>query len=185
MKRDKILLLVFIALMGVLFVVSKINVSNTAQTRVLLPKGFDGFSEGLTPVRLTGFLTRETDNYGYVDTTGKVVIKPQYDMAAEFSEGLALVKVDDKYGFIDKTGEMVISPQFEYAADFSDGLARVRTDFFGKYGFIDRTGKLIIDTQYDYAADFSDGLALVKIDDRHGYIDKVGDWVKEASVKSN
>lgn len=37
-------------------------------------------------------------NIGFVDTTGRLVIKPRYDVAYDFSEGLAAVKVGEKEG---------------------------------------------------------------------------------------
>jgi hypothetical protein len=52
----------------------------------------------LYPVRVNG-------KEGYIDATGRMVIKPQFDMVAEgFSEGLACIKVGEKCGYIDKTG---------------------------------------------------------------------------------
>jgi len=86
---------------------------------------------------------------GYIDRTGKVVIKPQWDTAYKFSEGLATVCVGNcdqehlqgyrltkdftvepveqtfKFGYIDEDGKMVINPMFEEAGDFSEGLAAV------------------------------------------------------------
>lgn len=52
------------------------------------------------------------EKYGYIDRTGKEVIKPQYEIARYFSEGIAVVgkKIKEdgreisKYGFIDKKG---------------------------------------------------------------------------------
>lgn len=65
-----------------------------------------GYSEGLC-------LIKNSDNkYGYMDKTGKIVIKCQYEDAGDFHDGLAKVKVNGKYGFIDKTGKMVIEPRF-------------------------------------------------------------------------
>jgi WG containing repeat len=79
-----------------------------------------------------------------VDKTGKVVISPQFDVASEFSQGLAAVRIGDdtsgKYGYIDKTGHMIITPTFDYGDKFSEGLARVRIGGpdTGKWGYIYR-----------------------------------------------
>ena len=40
---------------------------------------------------------------------GRFVIPPLYDLAFEFSEGLALVKIGDVWHFIDATGKVVIN----------------------------------------------------------------------------
>lgn len=58
--------------------------------------------------------------WGFVDTDGNVVIKPTYDNAKSFSNGLAAVCIDKKWGFINKNGEMVISPAFADAGYFND-----------------------------------------------------------------
>jgi hypothetical protein len=66
-----------------------------------------------------------------VDTTGALVIKPQFSAAGPFSEGLARVEVKEgdkfkfKTGYIDKDGKMKIPLQFEQGSDFSGGLAPV------------------------------------------------------------
>jgi len=48
--------------------------------------------------------------WGYVDKTCKVVIKPQFNAAWDFSEGMAAV-LGDKLGYIDKTGKYVCEPE--------------------------------------------------------------------------
>jgi len=53
------------------------------------------------------------------------VIEPQFEVAADFYDGLARIEVQDLWGFIDKSGEFVIQPQFRSAGDFSAGLAFV------------------------------------------------------------
>jgi hypothetical protein len=47
--------------------------------------------------------------WGYIDRTGKFIIRPQFDEALnmEFSNGLARVKIDGKWGYINKTGKFV------------------------------------------------------------------------------
>jgi hypothetical protein len=120
---------------------------------------------------------------GYIDSTGKIVIKPQFDEAWTFSEGLAPVRVDDKWGYIDETGKIIIAPQFFEASSFNEGLASVGAFFksgpvnalVGNYGYIDKSGKFVIKPQFDLAFDFSDGLARIHTEDsKMGYIDKFG-----------
>ncbi len=65
--------------------------------------------------------------HGYVDYRGRIVIEPQFSDAAEFSEGLAAVRMTGTlfWGYINRTGAFVIEPQYVYAGNFSGGRARV------------------------------------------------------------
>ena len=54
-----------------------------------------------------------------------IVIKPQFDYADDFSEGLARVDFSGKWGFIDHTRKFVIKPLFDHVLNFSGGLAKV------------------------------------------------------------
>ncbi|MBU3187647.1 WG repeat-containing protein, partial [Clostridium estertheticum] len=76
--------------------------------------------------------------WGFINKTGEIVIKPQFDFACNFSEGLAAIKVEGKSGFINKNGKIVIKPQFDNIYDdvssFHEGLAMVNIG--GKWGFI-------------------------------------------------
>jgi hypothetical protein len=53
----------------------------------------------------------QTGKQGYIDRTGAVVIRPQFDGAHMFCQGLAQVKVGTKWGYIDKTGKYVWEPR--------------------------------------------------------------------------
>lgn len=99
-------------------------------------------------------------------------IKPQFDTACAFSEGLACVKLNDKWGFIDKTGKIVIKSQFDYSDRFNEGLACVKLN--DEYGFIDKAGKMVIKPQFDSCYDFSEGLARIVLNGKRGFIDKTG-----------
>lgn len=86
------------------------------------------------------------------------MIAPQFDLAVDFSEGLAAVCFKEKkkngekikwsrgrWGYIDKTGELVIKPQFISAHDFSEGLARVHVEGYegDRLGYINKKGEWV------------------------------------------
>ena len=58
------------------------------------------FSEGLHPVKQNGL-------WGYINEYARWVIPPQYDSAASFRDGLALVEQDGKLSYIDHDGTVV------------------------------------------------------------------------------
>src|SRR5580692_11670283 len=55
---------------------------------------------------------------GFIDRTGKFIIPPKFDYAAEFVEGMGVVQLNGKYGYINKHGKLVVKPQFDNAFDF-------------------------------------------------------------------
>ncbi len=145
---------------------------------------FKGFSEGLAPVvilgKSTGFFTQE-EKWGFIDTSGEIVIPAKYEEVGYFSEGLASFK-DPKgqSGYVNTKGEVVIEHSYDYAHAFSEGLAVVgmaNGGYKAKFGFINKSGKLVIPLQYDSASEYSEGLARVEKNNKWGFINKHNDLV--------
>ena len=114
------------------------------------------------------------DDWGFIDTTGTMVVEPRFGNADAFSEGLARISLGDKRGYksgyINKGGHVVIKPIYVEAGPFRDGLARVRIEKKGRYwgkgdswGYINRSGKLVLDARFNEAKDFWNGLAWVHV----------------------
>lgn len=70
---------------------------------------------------------RVKDRIGFINSSGKVIIEPQFAAAGNFVSGLAPARKDAYYGFIDTTGSYVIPPIYDYANDFDHGVAKVYT----------------------------------------------------------
>lgn len=146
-----------------------INMAGKPVALAQLRIGFEKFSDGLMP-------GRDIDSkYGYINKDGIVVIEPVYDMAFNFSDGLAPVKKFGKWGFIDTNGYYVIKPKFVGAGSFFKGLAGVKES--DKWGVIDKTGSYIIKPIFDKAGGFSDGFARVEVNMKWGFIDTNGKYV--------
>ncbi len=112
-------------------------------------------------------ISKSLTRYGYMDTTGRVLITTQFKDAQSFSDGFAAVEVDGKWGYIDRNGQMMIQPQFLKARPFVDGRARVEVSP-DSWRYIDRTGKVASDIVFKwsiYADDFSEGLAAIYVED--------------------
>ena len=132
---------------------------------VINPTFQDGSSfsaNGLATAKVSG-------KYGYIDKVGRFVINPQFEMARQFWNGLAAVRVnkygESKWGYIDEAGKMVIEAQFEFAGDFSSksdlALVSIGSGLQQRFGFISKEGKYLIPPSYSAARPFSEGLAGV------------------------
>ena len=79
------------------------------------------FHEGLSPMGVS------SNNYwglniGYINKKGEFVIKPIYNEAEPFENGLGKVKRNDKEGFVNSNGEEVIPIEYEYVCFENDTL---------------------------------------------------------------
>ena len=71
---------------------------------------------------------RQGNKWGFCTKDKKMVIpcENEYEVAWNFSDGMALVKSNDKWGYIDKTGKQVIPCVYENANKFHKGVALVK-----------------------------------------------------------
>ena len=147
-------------------------------------------------------LTYDNGKYGYYSNkNGEIVIKPQFKLAKNFTEGLAAVNVnglENEWGYIDTSGKIVIAPQFREATSFSEGLAGVEiysetgfiyqrsgNKFRSLWGYIDKSGNFVISPQFVYAFPFINGVArfwtgAIVGQNKYGVIDKTGKEIVEA-----
>ena len=128
--------------------------------------------------------------WGYADHSGKVLIKPQFDAARPFIDGLAQVGIVNeelpelaarpniKWGYIDETGRILVELRYTVLGRFSENLAaaavldadKPERPALGpghslnlKWGYVDRSGREVIPLQFLAAGDFAQGLAHVNV----------------------
>jgi len=127
----------------------------------------------------TFFCPNHYDKDYFIDKSGAVVLRPQYECLGSFVDGLAPVSDGQNCGYIDKHGALAIPLKYDGANEFAEGLAAVKIK--DSYGYINRQGKLVIKAAFADAGLFSQGLAAVRIGNSWGYIDKSGRTVIKPS----
>ena len=122
----------------------------------------------------------EEGRWGYIDSSGRKVIEPQFYSAGDFSEGLAPVRLHGTYGFIDEAGEFMIKPQWDAAYPFYQGQAKVYVN--AKPYFIDKSGRYTFEHNFKDILGFNEeGLArVVTHSDKWGVINRQGKLVVDA-----
>jgi len=124
-----------------------------------------------TPIRF-----RKDNNYGFIDTKGKIIIQPIYNEADDFNEeGFARVQIHNKYCMINKKGNIVTS-MYDHIEKFVGGSAVACIN--GKSCLIDGKGNMIT-PMYENIISFSDGIAPVKLNGKWGFIDREGALVSQ------
>lgn len=104
-------------------------------------------------------------------TEGNEVVPFNYDAAAVFSDGYAVVQTGDKYGLIDTTGKTVLVPIFDELTDYSGAAIGKETGDILLYK-VGGDGFPVL--PYDSAGAFNDGLAYVTSNGKYGFINSEG-----------
>lgn len=132
--------------------------------------------EGLFPILETGL-------WGFMDSTGRVIIEPKFREVDTFSEGLAAFKsiYDGRWGYIDTSGEIVIEPVYDAAFSFREGRAIVIVS--GSYGAIDKAGEYVIEPIHKRIEGFFQGRAFILVDTSWMLVDENGNYVTQNSFK--
>lgn len=137
--------------------------------------------------------------WGYADSKGKVIIKPQYGTAGPFSrEGIAAVTDEKGWIYINRRGAALVRPfVFDNGPDyFSEGLARYTEK--GRFGFFNERGRIAIRAQFDFVLPFHEGLAAAcrgcrfkregehspVVNGKWGFIDRTGRWAIKPAYES-
>jgi len=118
-----------------------------AKGEVAVPFEFDKpcgvFSDGMATY------TDSTDNIGFIDRQGKIVIPAQYLYAEKFSDGLAYVTNEEVTGFIDKSGKLLIDTKSKFSSGggFTKGFCVVIGDD-DLMGIINKKGEIVVSLEF-------------------------------------
>ncbi|MGB0430789.1 MAG: WG repeat-containing protein, partial [Bacteroidia bacterium] len=136
---------------------------------------FMPFAEGRSLLKLNGA-------YGFIDTSGQVVVPFEYSKATEYKNGYAFVK---KPGYkpqcININGQVVFDFNGWVQYPFQNGLAILKQK--GKYIYIDTTGSAVFDHGFKKALPFSKDVGRVKLGKKWAVINKNGQILNTPKYK--
>ena len=92
------------------------------------------FNNGLAKVK-------KDHKWGFIDTTGALIVPLKYNEVENFNDGLARVRSGQKWGLVDVTGRVVIKPTFDWIYDFENGMAKVKIN--GEIYYMNREGQRV------------------------------------------
>jgi hypothetical protein len=117
-------------------------------------------------------------NWGFVDTSGELVIQAKYKEVTDFYDGYALVSDNNGTFVLDKNGkETKVNSKGDIKSiyHFSEGLAIIETE--GNFGFVNTEGTITIEPKFLTVGYFSNGLAWARAkDNKIGFINTKGEW---------
>lgn len=131
-----------------------------------------GFEDGMLPFR-------KKDNWGFLNTEGKVAFQPEFKKVTYFNGGYAVGLRGSSWVVLTKGGEMipVEAKGVKTVKSFTEELAPIHTND-KKQGFIGIDGNIVIPATFKSVGYFSGGLAWVKNEEgKLGYIGKDGEWI--------
>ena len=114
--------------------------------------------------------------WGYVDTLGKMVVPPAYDMALPFAAGLGVVHRDGKWGAVDTTAALQLPCRYDdLEAITYRGRRVLRTAIDDeRYGLLDTTGAVAVAAVWHELGELSEGLLPVRRGSKWGFVDAHG-----------
>jgi len=96
---------------------------NETATGVKTLSLFETFSEGRMAM-----LSAENNRYGYVDSKGSWLVRPQFSYAMQYENGYAVASIASGCGMIDMSGNWAITPRYDYIWHFGSLLIAMQDE---------------------------------------------------------
>lgn len=152
---------------------------------MLSPNAMVDYTQYDRHFRKNAYLICESCEWGFMDTTGQVVIKPQYTFVQNMSKEVGMVKKGNKWGMVSRRGDLLIPCQYdgvEFLENTDEKIIKVYKQE-PKYGLIDTLGQLAVGAVYDEIGSFSEGRLAVSQNNLWGFVDAEGKEVVPCRYK--
>lgn len=116
-------------------------------------------------------------HWGYIDTSGKIVIAPSYQSVGAVGLTHAVAQTFAGERVLVKRSDGTETPLAENVEMNGLGSNRLLYHEGDRYGYVDMSGQVAIEAKFLWASPFNNMLALVQTEDGYGLIDEKGNFV--------
>lgn len=123
--------------------------------------------------QLNRFYDYDKRAYGYKDSQGKIVIRPQYvDASYSFDGNYAIVKGPNGYGIINRSNVKCVPLQYKHLDLF--GSTAIARNGNGLYGLISVSGKILVPFTYKSMSKYGNFIEVKASNGKEGLFDTNG-----------
>lgn len=116
---------------------------------------------------------KKEGKWGFVDTSGNLIIDYQYQNVYDFYQNITLVKKENLWGFINDKGETIVPFGFSKVQKYANfRIVRAKKDAF--WYLYNLNGELIIDEKFDTISPIKSKKMTVQLDGKMGLMDIEG-----------
>ena len=137
---------------------------------------FSQSPDTLYPVKV---FTTDGYKYGYINNQGYLSIKPHYDYAKEFSEGLAFVKNDNNSEIwicINTEGKYIFEVNAKYVYNFRDSITILMNEY-KMITYVNHSGNVFTSPDLPIAKLLEPEIPYFKKNNKFGYKTILGDTI--------
>ena len=135
--------------------------------------------------RTNAELICEDCEWGYVDTSGNVIVATQFSYAEDFVNKVGIVQKDKKVGAIGRNGEVLLDcvyDEINFLENTDEQILQVY-NYDEKYGLIDTFGKVTVNLRYDELGDYSEERLAVMRNNKWGFVGLDGEEVVDCRYR--
>jgi hypothetical protein len=129
------------------------------------PNWINPGNEGLFPAGKDG-------KTGFVNSSGKWIIEPQFAEASNFHETVSFFRNSSKWGLLGMNGEIISESRWDEIKSFSAGIAVAKAS--DKFFLLGKSGQALNQEGFDQVCRLKEGYFLVEKDSKRGLLDNAG-----------
>ena len=144
--------------------------------KLLSPNYMTDFTQHDQDFRDEAALTCSNCEWGYIDTTAKIMVRPQYSFVEKMVNQVGIVELENKSGAVRSDGSTLLKCEYDevsFLKNTNNQMLKIYRSA-DKFGLIDTLAKVAIDLKYDEIGELTENRLAVMSKGLWGFADLKG-----------